>query len=336
MNNVDVRKEVQDYCTEVGKNRLLTQGAGGNISWKDGNLMYIKASGTWLVDANNKDIFLPIDLQVLHTNMTSGIFSMPENISKNNDMKPSIETMMHAILPHVIVVHLHVVDVLSILVRKDAKFIIDSVFSGKISYIFIDYIKPGPDLAESIYRNTLNNAVDVIFLKNHGIVIGGKDIQEVQNKLEFILNESQSHGCIQKLPLNCNDTCNLEIDGYNILDIPEVNELACNHELLDKIDSNWVLYPDHVVFLGERPNLANNTEHAKEIASSQDINYLIVKDCGIVVSANALKSEVAQLICYADVCMRQSKGQELDPLNRQEIDELINWDSEKFRVKNSV
>jgi hypothetical protein len=34
--------------------------------------------------------------------------------------------------------------------------------------------------------------------------------------------------------------------------------------------------------------------------------------------------------------MRQSKGQELDPLNRQEIDELINWDSEKFRVKNSV
>ena len=85
-------------------------------------------------------------------------------------------------------------------IGKDAKFIIDSVFSGKISYIFIDYIKPGPDLAESIYRNTLNNAVDVIFLKNHGIVIGGKDIQEVQNKLEFILNESQSHGCIQKLP----------------------------------------------------------------------------------------------------------------------------------------
>jgi rhamnose utilization protein RhaD (predicted bifunctional aldolase and dehydrogenase) len=336
MTKENTRKEVQDYCVKVGGDRLFTQGAGGNVSWKDGDLLYIKASGTWLADANNKDIFLPVDLQALHTNMTSGIFSMPENISKNNDMKPSIETMMHAILPHVIVVHLHVVDVLSILVRKDAKFIIDSVFSGKISYIFIDYIKPGPDLAESIYRNTLNNAVDVIFLKNHGIVIGGNDIQEVQNKLEFILKESQSHGCIQKLPLNCNDTSNLVIDGYNILDIPEVNELACNHELLDKIDSNWALYPDHVVFLGERPNLTTNIEYGRNFVSSQKVSYIIVRDCGVYINDNALKSVVAQLVCYADVLVRQSKNHELNPLSSLEIDELINWDSEKFRVNNSI
>ena len=71
-------------------------------------------------------------------------------------MKPSIETMMHAILPHVIVVHLHVVDVLSILVRKDAKHLLLIVYLvAKISYIFIDYIKPGPDLAESIYKKYL-------------------------------------------------------------------------------------------------------------------------------------------------------------------------------------
>ena len=336
MTKENTRKEVQDYCVKVGSNRLFTQGAGGNVSWKDGNSLYIKASGTWLVDANNKDIFLPVDLQALNTRMASGIFSMPENISKNNDMKPSIETMMHAILPHVIVVHLHVVDVLSILVRKDAKFIIDSVFSGKISYIFIDYIKPGPDLAESIYRNTLNNAVDVIFLKNHGIVIGGNDIQEVQNKLEFILKESQSHGCIQKLPLNCNDTCNLVIDGYNILDIPEVNELACNHELLDKIDSNWALYPDHVVFLGERPNLTTNIEYGRNFVSSKKVSYIIVRDCGVYINDNALKSVVAQLVCYADVLVRQPKNHELNPLSSLEIDELINWDSEKFRVNNSI
>ena len=45
---------------------------------------------------------------------------------------------------------------------------------------------------------------------------------------------------------------------------------------------------------------------------------------------------LAQLICYADVLVRQPNNHELDPLSSQEIDELINWDSEKFRVKNSV
>ena len=336
MNNVDVRKEVQDYCVAVGKDRLLTQGAGGNISWKDSNSMHIKASGAWLVDANSKDIFLSIDLQVLRTNMISGIFSVPEDISMNSNMRPSIETMMHAILPHTIVVHLHVVDVLSILVRKKASLIIDSIFSGKINYIFIDYIKPGPDLAESIYRNIINNAVDVIFLKNHGVVIGGNNVQEVQKKLEFILNELQLHGSIQKSSLSNSTSCNLKIDGYNILDIPEVNKLACNHDALDKISNNWALYPDHVVFLGENPNLAKDVEGARRIVSSQNVSYVIIENCGVIVSANALKSEVAQLICYADVFMRQPKGQELDPINEQEVNELINWDSEKFRINRSI
>jgi len=336
MTKENTRKEVQDYCVKVGSNRLFTQGAGGNVSWKDGNLLYIKASGTWLADANDKDIFLPVDLQVLSTRMGSGIFSLPQNISKSNKLKPSIETLFHAIIPHEVVVHLHVVDILTILVRKEAKQIIDNVFRAKISYIFIDYLKPGPDLAESIFKSTLNNTVDIIFLKNHGIIIGGKNTQEVQNKLEFILEEIQLHASIQKLPLTCGIPYNLKIDGYSILDIPEVNELAINHELFDKLNSNWALYPDHVVFLGERPNLTTNIEFGRKLVSSQDVSYVIVRDCGVFVSDNALKSVVAQLICYADVLVRQSKNHELDPLSSREINELINWDSEKFRVKNSV
>ena len=336
MTEENTREEVKDYCVKVGKDRLFTQGAGGNVSWKDGNLLYIKASGAWLADANNKDIFLPINLQVLRNRMASGIFSLPQNISKNNNLKPSIETMFHAIIPHKIVVHLHVVDVLTILVRKKAKQIIDKIFDGQISYIFIDYLKPGPDLAESIFRRTLNNTVDIIFLKNHGIIIGGKDIQEVHNKLKFILKEIQLHASIQQLSLTYSNPCNLKIDGYSILDVPEVNELVINHELFDNLNSYWVLYPDHVVFLGERPNLTTNIEHGRKFVASQSVSYIIVRDCGVFIRDNVLKSVVAQLICYADVLVRQPNNHELDPLSSQEIDELINWDSEKFRVKNSV
>ena len=76
--------------------------------------------------------------------------------------------------------------------------------------------------------------------------------------------------------------------------------------------------------MGERPNLTTNIEFGRKLVSSQDVSYVIVRDCGVFVSDNALKSVVAQLICYADVLVRQSKNHELDPLSSREINELIN------------
>ena len=46
----------------VGKNILLTQAGGGNFSIKQGDVLWVKASGAWLADAEIKDIFLPISL----------------------------------------------------------------------------------------------------------------------------------------------------------------------------------------------------------------------------------------------------------------------------------
>ena len=51
--------EMLSFCSEIGMNRLLVQGAGGNASWKENDTLWIKASGTWLVDAKSHNIFLP-------------------------------------------------------------------------------------------------------------------------------------------------------------------------------------------------------------------------------------------------------------------------------------
>ena len=47
---------------KVGSDPLLVQAAGGNTSIKQGDVMWIKASGTWLRDAAAKDIFVPLDM----------------------------------------------------------------------------------------------------------------------------------------------------------------------------------------------------------------------------------------------------------------------------------
>ncbi|MBL7003442.1 MAG: class II aldolase [Gammaproteobacteria bacterium] len=332
MNRKNIRKEVQDFCADTGKNRLLTQGAGGNVSWKEAGVMYIKASGTWLIDANDKDIFVSIELQSLHKNINSGVFSTPENITNESNLRPSIETMMHAIMPHKIVVHLHVIDILAVLVRKEAKSIMRQVFGNKLNYVFIDYVKPGPNLAEAIYLGLKNKAVNIVFLKNHGVIIGGSSVVDVQEKLNFILYELGPYVTLTKLQ-GCQKTSE-DVDGYSILDLPELNELACNTKLLNQVKENWALYPDHVVFLGNSPNVVVDFEQYKKAARS-NFKYIIVKNYGVFVSNSALKSEICQLICYADVLLRQPYECELSLLTPKEINELINWDSEKYRLKHS-
>ena len=332
MSHKNIRKEVQDFCVDTGKNKLLTQGAGGNISWKEEKLMYIKASGTWLIDANDKDIFVPIELQLLHKNINSGIFSMPEGITQKSNLRPSIETMMHAIMPHKVVVHLHVIDILAILVRKEAESIMRQAFFDNLDYVFIDYIKPGSNLAKAIYAQFKDRVVDFIFLKNHGVIIGGDSIADVQEKLNLVLSRLQSY--VMPIKYQACQNSLQGIDGYDMSDSPELNELACNVKLLNQIKENWVLYPDHVVFLGNVPNVAENLEQAKKLVSLNP-SYIIVKNQGVFISQKALESEICQLVCYADVLIRQSDKYVLSPLTPQEIDELINWDSEKYRLKHS-
>ena len=331
----NVRSEIENYCAAIGKDRSLVQGAGGNVSWKEGGRMYVKASGTWLSDANKKDIFLPVELSVLYANIENNIFSIPEGLSKKGGMKPSIETMLHAIMQHTIVVHLHAIDILSILVREDAERTVSKTLKDKMNYIFIDYIKPGPDLARSIYKEILQNNSDVIFLKNHGVVVGGSSIQEVQEEIEFILALFRSNSYIKRPELN-GSYRGLKIEGYNMLSIPETKWLACNYKIFDNLSNNWALYPDHVVFLGGAPNLAIDIDSAKKIITSRAPSYVIVRGYGIFVSPDISKSETSQLICYSDVLARQSKDQELHSLTKEEVGGLLSWESEKFRVRQSV
>ncbi|NBZ97128.1 MAG: class II aldolase, partial [Proteobacteria bacterium] len=51
-----VRNQVQRYCTSIARDRMHVQAAGGNVSWKSDNTLWIKASGTWLADAERRDI----------------------------------------------------------------------------------------------------------------------------------------------------------------------------------------------------------------------------------------------------------------------------------------
>ena len=120
------------------------------------------------------------------------------------------------------------------------------------------------------------------------------------------------------------------IQKYNWSKSSLINSLALNQLYWDRLQTSWALYPDHVVFLGARPNCieANQLYRGKKTS-----NFLFVNGLGTLERQDISKAEFEQLRCYADTISRIPLGQEIDTLDHFEIAELLDWDAEKYRQK---
>jgi rhamnose utilization protein RhaD (predicted bifunctional aldolase and dehydrogenase) len=73
----------------VGRDPLLIQGAGGNSSVKIEGVLWVKASGTWLQDAERAPIFLPVDLDLARRRFSAGAASL------HRDLAPRLPAAAH-------------------------------------------------------------------------------------------------------------------------------------------------------------------------------------------------------------------------------------------------
>ena len=62
----------KDISFKLGSNSHLVQAAGGNTSIKSDGRMLIKASGTWLINSLDKDIFVEVDLNSITEKINNG------------------------------------------------------------------------------------------------------------------------------------------------------------------------------------------------------------------------------------------------------------------------
>ena len=194
-----LRESITDYCAKIGADSMLVQGAGGNVSWKDGDTLWVKASGTWLADAKTKDIFVPVDLDDLRHAIANKNFDALPKVISGSKLRPSIETLLHALMPHKVVVHLHAIDVLVYVVREGVVKDISEKLKLLKNWVIVRYQKPGKDLARAA-TEAFKRApgANILLLQNHGVVIGGKDVNEVELRFKQLLSKltCQSFGNI--------------------------------------------------------------------------------------------------------------------------------------------
>lgn len=323
-------EELKKYSEKIGSNIDWIQGAGGNTSVKDEETLWVKASGCWLANAISDDIFIP--LKISEVNKAIANNSLNEITSSSSKLRPSIETSLHALMPHKYVFHTHSVSIISVAVLLNGKDYLENLFKD-LNWAWVPYEIPGINLAHKI-QEVLSEKPDVIVLANHGIVVGAemaKDAYKILCDVEIMIGRglrTVATEDLTKLEFLIDNT------NYRICKYPIVNSLA-NDKLSLKIMQTGTLYPDHIVFLGPGPMKIIEIEKIASLLVNEGSNeknkVIVIEGMGVIVDENISKNAEDMLYCLAGVLLRINSNEKICYLNQKNEDDLLGLNSEKFR-----
>ena len=292
------------HSIKIGLDANLVQGAGGNTSYKDENFLWVKASGTKLRDARDKNIFVKLDLEkarklsffddakLIHTAIVDPI---------DKDLRPSIETAMHSIISSPVVTHVHSLGSIGSSILKNPNEAIEKI-SGIVNMAWIPYLRPGAELAKAI-SELVNESHNALLLGNHGMTVWGDSFSEVESLINKIENRWRNN-------------------FHKSLDTIEKNSIS---EIWANLLCGGILTPDEVVFLGENPFRKVNEPNSK----NAKIKFLENNEILFDQTLSNDSKDIAKLLINLDGWISDIK--DINYLSQSEIHNITNWDMEKFR-----
>jgi rhamnose utilization protein RhaD (predicted bifunctional aldolase and dehydrogenase) len=321
------------FSAQIGRDLLLTQANAGNTSIKINGMLWIKASGKWLVNAAREDIFLPLDLSKAKScvRQQRAVDGVVKNLS-GEDLKPSVETAMHAVLPQRVVVHLHSVNTIAYAIRSDAPECLESKLRG-LRWQWVPYVGSGVPLAQEIKRWLRRSPeFDILILGNHGLVVCGDDCRSVEQLLEQV--ELRLGSIPRRAPQFDRDFLLHLVNGSNWR-LPEHTRLhsLATDEASTNILANGSLYPCQLMILGGpdawRPFYSGLFYEASRNHGPSGRHFLIVKDKGVLLSDDITRIELDTLIGLAEIVQRIDATAPIRYLTKPECAEITCSDAHR-------
>ena len=198
----------------LGRDKSLVLHGGGNTSVKieENNLfgekeevLYVKGSG-WDLETIEPAGFAPVKLDYLRRLATLPALSDPQMVNelathtlRAGAPAPSVETILHAILPHKYVDHTHADAVLSISNAPDGDRRIRDIYGDKV--VVIPYIMAGFDLAAYCAREypkqKTKNTAGMVLL-SHGVFSFAADARESYELMIELVSMAEKYLAAQK------------------------------------------------------------------------------------------------------------------------------------------
>ena len=305
--------DFRDFSARLGQDPLRVQGPGGNTSIKADGVMWIKASGTELADAEIKPIFVAVNRDAAKAEAAgAGDGSCKATVLDSaNTLRPSIETTFHAALDWPVVAHTHSIATLTHAISPQGRAVAEKKLADQPA-VFVPYAKPGLPLTREILARA-KPETRVVVLQNHGLICCGDTVAEtadLMDKVEALLAlPEQPHEDAPEGPTR---------DGFE-----RVSESWMAFDpRMSKLVLSGSYYPDHVVFLGAA---LPDTDHDGKPPA------LLIPGEGVYLRDGATSSQRAMVRCLADCLGRLPEDWSAEAIGRDAEAELLNWDAEKYR-----
>ncbi len=239
------------FSRAYGSNPELVLAGGGNTSMKEDGVLYVKGSGCSLATIREEN-FVALDIEKLRRifdkqypdqdREREALFLQDVSAAKlpgQEEKRPSVEALLHALFPQRYVLHLHPALVNGLTCGAKGREIAAELFPEAI---WVDACKPGYTLAR-LLSDRITPETDTVLLQNHGVFYAAETPEELGRLLSGML-----------------DTLKSRLPG----ELPDE---------LEEADLSRPFTPDHIVYCGVGPELPD-TENARLLyRDAQKINW---------------------------------------------------------------
>jgi len=202
--------DVRVYSSRLlGRDKTLVLHGGGNTSVKvvqknlfgeDENVLYIKGSG-WDLETIEAAGFAPVQLDYLLRLAqldtlpdTQMVNQLATHMLESSAPAPSVETILHACLPHKFVDHTHADAVLTITNAPEGERRIREIYGDAV--VIIPYVMPGFDLARLCakeYPRQAGASTIGMVLMNHGIFSFGDSARQSYERMIELVRRAEDY-----------------------------------------------------------------------------------------------------------------------------------------------
>ncbi|MDR1898620.1 MAG: class II aldolase/adducin family protein [Treponema sp.] len=363
-------QELSDISRFYGANPDYVIAGGGNTSFKDGPFLYIKGSGTSLAEISPGD-FVKMDRNVL-----AGIWDkqypadpdareaavlsdmMAARCPGEEGKRPSVETLLHDILPYTYVVHTHPSLVNGITCAQKGEEAARDLFSGDA--IWIPSTNPGYVLSRAVrtafesFRAERGKGAEIIFLQNHGVFVGADSAAGIRAVYERIMNTLGAKVLRKADP---GGRCGAYGDSGAFAaelralaeksgpGLPWFVRFERNNEIANFVKdraSFWpvsrAFSPDHIVYAGSDPlfveGAAGEAWEAHLAKTGRIPKIIALRGCGIFGLGNTEKTAATAVELFVNAVevavYTESFGGPLF-MTEDKIDFINNWEVERYR-----
>jgi len=373
--------ELRVYTSNLlGSNDALVLHGGGNTSLKGQingeDVLFVKGSG-WDLSDIQKEGFPAVKLKTLQDMAKLQKLSDSEMVKQQrvamldkDAPNPSVEAILHALIPYKFVDHTHADAIVTISNSVDGNEHIRNLFPN---FLIVDYVMPGFELAHKIYElsKDLNwDKIEGVILHNHGIFTFDNSAKKSYTKMidtvtkaEKFLDENAAVNIEHKYAHSDCDISRVTklisaYKGYEIhLNINQTPLAAfyASSQNLREFASRGVLTPEHIIRTKRVPlvmedvdlegGIARYIEEYKkyfekyatdEVMLNPAPNYMIIKNLAVI-SFGKTKQEaeiINDIISHTMLAvLRADKLGGYQSINEKDSFAMEYWELEQAKLK---